>query len=311
MQVHKRHGQEMKQAAVPMLLKVNSTSLSSITLLIMMFVLLPNITFARDVTIPHPENFDAPGSADDLFWATEGGIAAWESNSGWRGGGAVKIVPPLSEGYAAIGGINFANQTRLNVRWLMNFGRTYQGEATFNKLMIMAREDNQRFNRPMSISGGELVNGTIHRYWGVSQGIANMGRPFIRDVETLNPAEVFTIATGYNTDEWVSFEYEVDLQAGRINLYINTEDGRYSGLHSTVDMTVTESDPASNPVNVIQCIGCYFSTPGSEPPFFELPWTDTNYFLIDELVISDGYIGPPSGFGDSPPPAAITDVQAQ
>jgi len=301
----------MELSVISMSPRVNLKIMYFISLLIILFVLIPKDTLARNITLPHTESFDVSDSADDLFWATEGGIAAWESDSGWRGGGAVKIVPPLSEGYAAIAGINFANQTRLNVRWLMKFGRTYQGEATFNKLIIMTREDNQRFNRPMSISGGEIVDGAIHRYWGVSQGIANMGRPFIRDVETLDPAEVFTISTGYNTGEWVSFEYEVDLEVGRLNLYINTEDRRYRGLHSTVDMFITENDPASNPVNLIQCIGCYFSTPGTEPPFFELPWTATNYFLIDELVISDGYIGPPSGFSDFPPPAAITDLQGQ
>jgi len=311
MRARKINNQDIEISAITRPFKINSTSLYMLTLLITMFVLFPKTTLARNVTLPHTENFDVSGSADDLLRATQGAIASWESSSGWRGGGAVKIVPPLNEGYSNIGGINFPDQTRLNVRWLMKFGRTYQGETPFNKLLILTRADNQRSNRPMIISNGELINGAEHRYWQVTQGIVNIGRPFNRGVEALDPATVYTLGTGYNTEEWVSFEYEVDLQAGRINLYINTEDGRYSGLHATVDMTVTENNPFGNPVAAIECIGCYFGEPGSEPPFFMPPWTSDNYFLIDELVINNSYIGPPSGFGDSSPPAAINDVRGQ
>lgn len=270
--------------------------------------------YARSISLPHTESFNSASSIDDLIWATQGATVTWDSTGGWQNSGSVKITPPtVGQGYGALGGFNgFGPLTRLNIRWLMKVGPTFFNETIFGKIIVMHRQNQESWMRPMMMQNGRYhTDGVLHQYFTVSQGVTNPTGPFNPDLERINPDAYFTMGQdGSNTDIWVSYEFEVDLVAGRINLYIFTEDGQYGGLYATVDMTQSEPDPTTHPITEIACLGCFWGAPTEEPPYFTPPFSSGTYMVVDEVTINNRYIGPPAGFQNNPPPAAINDARA-
>lgn len=100
---------------------------------------------------------------------------------------------------------------------------------------------------------------------------------------TVNEARIIDFAEHEN--EWISIEIE-RTSTGVYKLYIWTEDGDFNGLYYTIDTTFTDSPTTP-------AIGAYLE--GTN--------TSGKYFIIDEVVYSDEYIGPPAGFGGTPPTA--------
>lgn len=261
----------------------------------------------RRITLPHRESFEGEGSVSDISWASQGGAVLWERTGGWRGGGGIRVAPTiLDEGYAGVGSFTgFAPQTRLNVRWLMYFGSSFQQQVQSSKLLILHRQNIVRgFQRPMIIDDERIENGQVQRYWFPAIGYGNGPH---------SGQDRFHVSGSEYADEWVCFEYEADLVAKRINLYIHTQDGRYRGLSNSLDMFVFEEDgengthrpPAEFPIYEVQILGGYWGrVDGSElgvPP----AQRDVNaYVKFDELVIDNGPIGCPTGFLSNPPPAA-------
>lgn len=268
---------------------------------------------ARNISLPHTESFNAASSISDISWITQGGTVTWEATGGWRGGGGIKITAPTgsNQGYSGVGSFGgFGNRNRLNTRFLLNFGSSFQQQVQYNKLLVILR-DEQGLDlgtlRPMLHDNERLTGGQLHRFWYPSRGVGEGGTPTSNE---------FTLNGGNYTNQWVCFEYEVDLIAGRINLYIDTADGQHRGLTSTLSLAgefdeVADRNngvgrpPTDFPITQLQILGGFWTygdgreggVPGSQ--------RDANaYMKLDELVISDRFIGCPAGFLSNPPPSA-------
>ena len=254
---------------------------------------------ARNITLPHDERFESDAWFSDLRWVGQGGTVTWEPTGGWGNSGAVKITPPtLNEGYAGLGSFQgFGNQTRFNVRFLAMFGSSYAETAQGVKHIIVLRGQGSAL-RPMEIENVNRVNGELRKFWTPCLGTTCA----LRNPSNRND-QPFYVSRTNRVNEWVSFELETDLEAGRVNLYIHTQDGRVSGLYSSFDMSRLESAPFNaNPVTQLQGIGFYWGSPEEYAPVTS---RDQNTFMkIDELRIDNQYIGPPRGFLGDPSPSA-------
>lgn len=78
-------------------------------------------------------------------------------------------------------------------------------------------------------------------------------------------------------DQWISFEYYINLNTNTVRLWITTEDGRYD---ETLYISANDFPVGGTAFNNIT-YGSYWDGTG-----------DSNYFLLDDVVISDTYIGP-------------------
>jgi len=251
---------------------------------------------ARNITLPHEERFETDAWQSDLRWAGQGGSVTWEQTGGWRNSGAIRITPPTqNEGYAGLGAFQgFGNQTRFNVRFLAMFGSSYALAQGVKHIIVLRGTA----LRPMEIEHVNLVNGELQKFWapclGTTCALRSAGDRY---------DQPFYVSRTSRVNEWVSFELETDLEAGRVNLYIHTQDGRVSGLYSSFDMSRLESPPFTrNPVTQLQGIGFYWGPPKEYAPVRS---RDQNTFMkIDEVRIDNRYIGPPAGFLTDPSPSA-------
>lgn len=252
------------------------------------------------ISLPYEQSFTAATSLDGLRWTTQGGTVTHIETGGWRGG-AIRITPTtLNEGYSGLGNFfGFGDQQRINVRYLANFGSSFTARAQFEKTIIVHRRNDA--TRPMIISSANTSNGVIRRFWNPCLGIV---------CEAPQPGnrfyQPFTVSnTGERTNEWVSFEFETDLNSGFVNLYIHTQDGTVSGLYARYNMRNQETNPLASLIYEIQGLGFYWGPPGEAS---QRPQDSNTYVLIDELKIDNRYIGPPIGFLEDPPPAAPANV---
>ncbi len=256
----------------------------------------------RVSSLPYVQRFDSNDYASSALWLTGGARHEWVSTGGWNGTGAAKIFPPTSEqSYGGLGqyilalGSNVPEQ--LNVRWLQYHGSTWRENASGEKLIILNRNGNG--GRPMIIlressSGGQTwetlgaCDGTVCRYeggdyWPDGTDRLKIGnRPVARE------------------EEWISIEFEANTRTGMIRLYVDTMDGRLSGLY--IERPMDDSGPGGTWSHV-DIIGGYFNLASRADP--------NNYFMIDELQIASSRIGPPPGFNNATRPTPPTGLSAQ
>lgn len=290
-----------------------------VTAVFLLLVVVAPVSYARNITLPHTEDFEADNSISDITWATQGGTVTWRANFGWRGGGGIKITAPngANQGYSGVGSFGgFGNRNRLNTRFLLYFGSSFQQQVQYDKLIVVLRNE-QGLDlgtlRPLIHDNQRIVGGQLHRFWRPTRGVGETGTPVNSNEFTLNGTN--------NINQWVCFEYEVDLIAGRLNLYIDTADGRHRGLSSSVSLAGEFAEvaaqnggvgrpPTDFPIIDLQILGGYWGygdgsdsgVPGSQ--------RDANaYMKLDELVISDRFIGCPAGFLSDPPPSAPLNLR--
>lgn len=230
---------------------------------------------ARSIRLPFVEKFDTDTYQRDLVWITQGATHTWEPSGGWSGG-AAKFTPPVTnEGYSGLGSFTGLSGTHINVRFLIYHGSTYvENEALQNKALIIWRGTEQR---PMMISRPYndwmtygACDGTTCRY---------QGGDFWPD-----GTDSFRVGNPPNREaQWICVEFEADSSSGIINIYLHTQDGALSGLY----VSKTMGTPGEQ-WSYVDIIGGYFHPGGTADA--------NNYFKIDELAISDRYIGPPQGF---------------
>lgn len=255
----------------------------------------------RVTSLPYVQRFDSNDYAAAL-WLTGGARHEWVPNGGWNGTGAAKIFPPTTEqSYGGLGqfilGLGSNVPEQINVRWLMYHGSTWRENASGEKLIILNRNGNG--GRPMIIlressSGGQTwetlgaCDGTVCRYdagdfWPDGSDRLKIGnRPVARE------------------EEWICIEFEANTRTGMIRLYVDTLDGRLSGLY--IQRPMDDSGPGGTWSHV-DIIGGYFNGASRADP--------NNYFMIDELQISNSRIGPPAGFNNVPRPAPPSGVTTQ
>lgn len=261
-------------------------------------VLSPSALAERDVTsLPFYESFDADDYGD-LVWLTQGATHEW-SPAGWSGG-AARFTPPIDvEGYSGVGSFTNIREhngdvTQLNVRFLIYHGSTYRENAPGNKVIIMNRilDSGEPFpdGRPMIISreydagGGDIwvtygaCDNTVCRYEGGDYWPD--GTDGFRIGDPPNNRE----------EEWICVEFEANSVEGTIRLYIHTQDEALGGLY--VEQTMDDTG-AGGLFGYVDILGGYFGNEGTAD--------ENNYFMLDELVIDDGTIGCPEGFGSPRP----------
>jgi hypothetical protein len=253
-------------------------------------------------SLPHEEHFDTNAYASDIVWTVQGGTHAYMASSGWRGGAAKFTPPTTGEGMSGLGQFMFSGLSsipeQINVRFLVYHGSTWNQYAPGNKLVIMNRDGNR--GRPMIISrhvgsGAErwetwgACDGTICRYeggdyWPDGTDTLRIGNPSVA-----------------REHEWISVEFEANTRTGMIRLYVDSQDGRLSGLY--VERPMDDSG-TGGAWSYIDTVGGYMSQAIRSDP--------ENYYMIDELKIASSKIGPPSGFvGGSVRPNAPSSLQVQ
>lgn len=206
-----------------------------------LFVTTASNAEVRVGSLPYVQRFDANDYSSAL-WLTGGGRQEWVSNGGWNGSGAAKFYPPTTDqSYTGLGQYILGLSTipeQLNVRWLQKHGSTWRENANGEKLIILNRNGNG--GRPMIIlreasSGGQTwetlgaCDGTVCRYdagdyWPDGTDRLKIGNPPVA-----------------REDEWISIEFEANTRTGMIRLYIDTLDGRLSGLY--IERPMDDSGP--------------------------------------------------------------------
>jgi hypothetical protein len=261
-------------------------------LIALFLILLPLSSSAerRITSFPFNESFEADDYGD-LVWVTNGARHEWLSDGGWQGGGAAKFFPiTIDQGYNGLGQFQGMNTEQLNVRFLIRHGPGFNSAGyTYTKVIILNR--NGYRERPMI--GGRQEGSW--RTWGACDNTVCM-----YEGGDMWPDGTDSFRVGdrpYNReDEWFSVEFSANSRTGVINLYIFSQDGELSGLY--VSKTMENTGGAFNYIDVL---GGYFNT--------SAPASADNYFIIDELVIDDNYIGPPEGFVAGNPPNPPTLIE--
>lgn len=248
---------------------------------------------SRDVSLPHEMKFDSGDDwTSDLVWVgggecTTGCTVTHQSSGGWSGGHA-KIIPPqvaccdaINGCMCALGSFTGFSTTRLNVRALYKLGPSYYsnyvnaGGGLYNKFIDVhgGAESGTRFGI-LGLVGYD----TDYCRWGVS---ADEGC-YLYNANPVchnNDPPAFKYDGTEHSGEWISVEYEIDSLADTTTIYITEADGTLT--------TWTHTNTTSGNMNRIEIGGFY-------NPIFTV---DANtYLLVDELKISNTYIGPPTGF---------------
>lgn len=259
--------------------------------------------WARDIaTIPHTENFDAASSVDDLLLTGSCGTVVAYTTTGCYSGGCVEITPPsCTDGQVTqgLGGWGLpAAQSQLNVRLLIKIGSTYwttalPSESTpagiQNKFIIATRGGS---TRQMTIleSGSSYFSGFT---WGVCKLGTNECWYPIPGYTTAPdpwphwyPRATSPFQTQDYSDQWVCVEFEYNNAAGVYRTYVWTLDGTHNGLYAEIT-----GEPEGQTFIAVQVLGGFFNGYHT---------TDANnHIMIDNVVISNTYIGPPAGFAGS------------
>lgn len=226
----------------------------------------------------------------EVVWASEGATHSYAPGAGWNGGGAAHFTPPyLNEGYSGLGQFHFApglSTAHLSMRWLMKVGPT-MGELGYgNKTLIFVRNPNDdQHHRPMIITRDDpahpgafvpgACDGTVCQY-----KVGPNSEPFFPD-----GSDTFWLSPSGYAEQWVSWEFEVDADAGWIRLYVTTQDGLFNDT-LYVDNAMVDSMTGGT-FEYIDILGGYFAAATEGPG---------NWFELDEIVIHDQHIGPPPGF---------------
>jgi hypothetical protein len=258
---------------------------------------------SRNISLPYEMKFDSGDNwTSDLAWKGTGGSCSdtrcsitHQSALGWNGG-AAKIIPPqnaccdgINGCMCALGSFTGFSTTRLNIRALYKLGPTYYssyrnaGGGLYNKFIDVHGGDT-RFGIL-----GLVGEGTSYCRWGI---LANEGCYLYNSNPVChnNNPPAFKYDGTEHSGEWISVEYEIDSVKDTTTIYITESDGTFT--------TWKHTNTTTGNMNRIEIGGFY------NPIFISDPGT---YLLIDELKISNTYIGPPDGFVGKP--SAPTDLR--
>ena len=235
------------------------------------------------ISFPYELDFDTgPSSLEQRIFATRGAAVSHQTTGCWQGGCA-KIVPSqFDNSYAALGGFFFPDQSRrVNVRYLVKFGPDFVDNLNLRSKHILA-------HRASDVSGDRGMS----YIWRADSGDFSLGAcdntdcSYEGDKYRPDGSEAFTI--GAYLDEWVSIETEFDTLNHRIRTYVTTSDGRLDNYLLT-EQSIHSISQSLDYWTRISILGAYIDL-GTVP-------SEGMFFMLDEIVISDSYIGPPSGFG--------------
>jgi hypothetical protein len=281
-----------------------------IKLLIVLILIYPGVCFAgwTETTIssyPYTQNFDDNSwvSTAALFYPTACNASTSHTTTGCYSGGCAFISPPytaccdgINGCYSGLGLYRFPDTTRIHWRFLIKFEEDYftsvsnAGGGLYIKFIDVGDE---------SVTGERtgifylICTDSPSRYCAF--GLYSTGGT-VYYTNDANDYEIQYAAMKFSTtdyvNEWIAFEYYIDTAANQQGFYTWTQDGEFNGTH-------VGPRPAYYAGSVEQDNGylTYYNAIVSNV-------ADSDY-LIDNLVISNSYIGPPDGFvGGSTPPTA-------
>ncbi|RJP20780.1 MAG: hypothetical protein C4529_08800 [Deltaproteobacteria bacterium] len=260
----------------------------------------------RNITFPHTENFNTQSQYyNDLIWIDDTVMTfTHEATGGWQGSGAPKFtfVNSAGEQSSGIGIINFpisggAGPRRVNVRWLVYYGPTYESIGmTETKSLILARCNGNCTAHDVSGQRGMVLESHSPPFVNAPYICENIEAGGTEPQEPGKPLFV----TADRLGQWISFEAEYDLNNSIAKLYIDTQDGVQNSEGGTRPYKVwTAWDTSNSWWGISWLMGYWEARSGVNA---------NSYFKIDELAIDTRYIGPPSGFrtvGSPPPPVRI------
>lgn len=250
------------------------------------------------VTLPWSLTFDDDTWTSNLA-LTECGGTSTHTTTGCYSGGCMKVTPPTSActgggingGQTGLGWVTYSGTSEFHVRFLVKFGSTWcanvadGGGGLTNKFLL---QDSPSRSGIMGFSATDspsrycafAVYDTDQYY--VYRTPPNRG--WIEDA-------LFKVSATEHVDEWIALEYWINESTGKTGLYIWTQDGEYNGVAiENVDAYATGISQTGFYLSYFNCYGTADSN---------------NYYLMDNIVVSTSYIGPPTGFvGGSTPPTA-------
>lgn len=261
---------------------------------------------AADIDLPFYMSFDANDYSGQVCSTVGGATHTWLESGGWSGG-AVKFTPPTGDGryvgLCGFTGLQDDSTKQINIRFLIYYGSEWNEQMEGLKMIITNPLPEENSYRMMMFTdvpdAGECsgVRGDFATYGACHQGnTCKYDNEVYGSGQYASCDDSFRIgdrADGYREGEWISVEYEANTVTGLSRVYIYTQDGVFAG-------TYTEIYAAASPgedFNYIDVIGGYANN-GTGTPDPDL------YYIMDELVIDDSYIGPPAGFLTSAPPSS-------
>jgi len=276
-------------------------------LVILLLIFLPGI-FAYNINLPYTEDFSDNSYQDYAAEEAECNLVR-EPTGGWNGAGALKIFPPdQRDTYCGLGAIDGYSVRQLNVRVLVYFGPEFANHANReDKFIIFNRNDDRAQNRAMTVIDNSYINTWIS--FATCHNAVCVWYPYEPGGPILDyPSEddAFKIGPSYGREEeWISVEFEADLDSGTATTYIYTQDGGYGGPHVVKEYRAPGGGDFWADTNgywrYIDMIGGYWNDWGSP--------SSGNYLKLSHLQIDDQYIGPPAGFvsGGGTPTYECTD----
>jgi hypothetical protein len=217
------------------------------------------------------------------------------TDGGWTSGGAARfnadnagggIYRGLTLGYAG-------SPAQINVRYLAKWNNAYATGQFGNQKGDFFANGGTNFwsqqNAPSGTYGRKQMmltyNSTLYIIHGNGQSCATIGGAGYEgalcngsDTGLGDDAAAGPFEYDEWIDEWVCLEYQIS--SGHFSIYITTQDRTYDGLYMWSDQ-----NPTGTP-SIVGVSGMYY---------IESPTSGAS-IMMDELVVADGYIGPPAGF---------------
>jgi hypothetical protein len=243
----------------------------------------------RQVALPFEENFNNQLWLNDLALRECGG-AVTSVTSGCYDGACVKVTPPTSPctgggtngGQTGLGWITYPGNSRVHVQFLIFFGNRFAanvangGGGLINKFLL---QDAPSRSGILGLNGSD----TSGRY--LAWGVLNAGESYVfKSPPNRGWIEdaTFRISSTQNSQEWICVEYWIDTNARQTGLYVWTRNGLQEQISG-----VTAEAGISQQGFYISYFNCY-----------GIAHAD-NFYLMDNLRISNRYMGPPTGFLNS------------
>jgi hypothetical protein len=227
----------------------------------------------------------------------------------WGGsGGCARFYGSVSGGGVyrgfSIGNVS-GGDSRKNLRFLQKWNRSWRGAENLkgNYLTMGGSPFWTQEKAPAADFGGfqmaQSYRGTVYYLHGNGQSSSRCASEGYQCCQhqsacSLGPgvADAGPFEFDAYAEQWVAIELELH-SSGIFRIYLWTQDGRYNGLY------MEARDAPQGVPGITGFSGMYFHDSGA---------ASGSYVMVDEVELSDTFIGPPEGFSDSVPPSPPTEV---
>lgn len=248
-------------------------------------------------SFPWSLSFDSTGDwdVDGVLTSDEcGGTARRVTTGCYAGAGCLKVIPPTSAcagggyngGAVGAGWFSYSNTSRIHIRFMIWVGPTFYesitngGGGLINKFVL---QDNNNDYPRTGILGFNAESPAGSGF--VAFGVLAADESYHYNASPTEPGywqenAAFYINDTTNHSTWICVEYWIDTADGESGLYIWTA----AGLQDSFYITNAVSGSATQTGFYFSYFNCYGVADAD------------NYYIIDDLSVSNSYIGPPDGF---------------